>query len=849
MPPQTQSGTIPIPEASPRAGGYKPGDEITAGDRTFKVRSVKPDGTPVFDMMPKAGVPGSIMQATPQKKEKYTVDELASIYKRQNPQFKGVEDIALVNRILKDHPDTFKRLDLGKAGAQVKWTGTTPQITLLGQRGNENVRGLLEGMAGKYEERNQAMAGFEKSLETDEMMRNVMKDIGPMAIFPALSRLGAFKGALGAAATGAVSGQIGESIDKATGGDVVDPESSWLSRRAQDALWGAGTEFGGRLAGSALRGAAKPLRFALGGTLQDTPPLSRENISSKYGIHFSPSQVYAEQSDITGRPIGMIASGEESRATHNPYSKRIVVTGAKERAKKAFGVVSELVDQLGPNLPENVSGKQIAGAIEHVGKPAYDRQAEELRKVVTAKAFRTQVDVTTLKQEASEELDQIGKQLIERGQYDSMALPDGSVSITPRFPASAKIKMLREVAGFPDFMPFNTLAAKRTEWMGVSPQMTELISGEAKGTAKHYTVLSTKLLDEAAKAPGRPVPDTEFLHQAMREVAPNKGFGDLTKEERTNVLQRAQQLKSRSTSFGREPFVHDWNRFRNFTRKGADVFDSKIIVDAVNKNPEEVVHLLKGGNVTDALRVRRAIKSYAEHYGDTLENRARAMRAWRKFQVSYLRDNVIGTIDGDMTRLAGALDNLDPGLKRVIFDDAPAKATLSRLSEIATAMRDADKNIGVLMGHQDPLSGLRVPTSGQDLEANTKGMLRSIRPYMVAKIAWNPTATRFYLRGIKGLAENPPKDSNLQKWIDGHVLGEPIRRTTAATARKALSIGGVMTNRRLGAAMADILRAYDIVNIYDEAKAEEERAKTYMKLGQQGKEGEPSTPVPAAKPQ
>src|SRR4029077_2531227 len=120
---------------------------------------------------------------------------------------------------------------------------------------------------------------------------------------------------------------------------------------------------------------------------------------------------------------------------------------------------------------------------------------EHLKSVVNAKAHGTQVDVGSLRDEAERELQEMAHQQATLGVLDE----EGN----PILPRSAKVKMLREISNFPDTMPFATLAKKRSDWMVVSPQITELISDEAKGTAKHYTQLSTTLLDEAAKGGGR----------------------------------------------------------------------------------------------------------------------------------------------------------------------------------------------------------------------------------------------------------------------------------------------------------------------------------------------------------
>lgn len=766
---------------------------------------------------------------------------------------------------------------------------------------------LGKGMAGAEGERRSANDEFMRSRETDTQLKDAMRDIAPMALFPMLSRAGFVRGMAGAGAASAAGGQIGEMMDQSTGTERFPGGfTDWLARRGSDAAFGAATEGAGRGLGGLLRLGGRVPKRILGGALQDAPSTLRENVAGGHGIHFTPSQVLDEFSAATSKPAGTIIRGEESRAFHNPYSRSIAQSGARVRNMNSKATVAGLINDLGPDVPSNITGKRAAETIAHVGKPTWQRQVEKLKSIVNAKALGTVVDTTPLREAAQNDLQELDHKLIGLGQVDDEGRP-----IRPN---TAKVKMLQEVAAFPDTMPFSTLAAKRTDWMGVSPQMVELISGEAKGTAKHFTEIATDMLNAAAKG-AEPDPfeiktppmsaaasklHNEAIQEAMkvnpdmnglnsRAEAIRKAKADALIREYINevrnaaagvdpsgqfikdptkriqmataALQKVQKAKEALIQAGvtandlkghpdpvfkkaqdmlREVFKKDipttkrgfeqeWNRFRNFTRKGADVFESQVITDAVNKNPEDVLKLVKGDDITDALRVRRAIKGYAEMYGDPAD-RLKAETAWRKFQVGYLRENVLGQLDGDMTRLQDYIDKMSPAVKKTIFDDPQSQQTLLRLTQVGKALKDADKNLGVLMGHQDPLADLN----------SQKGWIRSIRPYVVAKIAWNPTATRFFLRGLAGLAEAPPTDSKIKDFVTQTLVGKG--------AKAALKVGGFATNRRLGAAMADIIRAYDLANIYDESKRQEKMADDYLERAQQG-QGDPSTMVTPDHPQ
>src|SRR4029077_2393697 len=97
---------------------------------------------------------------------------------------------------------------------------------------------LAEGEAADAPAGPQAGGGTEQ----DEMIRNFMKDLAPMTMFPYLSRMGFAKGALAAGGAGAAGGQIGEWMDTASGASKPPMSfTDWLGRRGEDAAWGAGS--------------------------------------------------------------------------------------------------------------------------------------------------------------------------------------------------------------------------------------------------------------------------------------------------------------------------------------------------------------------------------------------------------------------------------------------------------------------------------------------------------------------------------------------------------------------------------------------------------------------------------
>lgn len=216
-----------------------------------------------------------------------------------------------------------------------------------------------------------------------------------------------------------------------------------------------------------------------------------------------------------------------------------------------------------------------------------------------------------------------------------------------------------------------------------------------------------------------------------------------------------------------------WNAFRNFTRKGAEVMDSSNINSMINSDPEKVATQLGPNDLTKARQIKRAVLTYAQQYADPKDAQSAAL-TWDKFRGAYIRQQLLS---GDLGTLSDRIKQADPVI-RTLFDDAKGKSTISNLSLIGDAM-----------AKMDVVSERGVGTRWQ--------VIKAIPATMVVNMAYNPAATRFFVRGLNGLM----KDSQY-------------------SAAQAVGSASTTATPYLGNAMADILRAMQMTQtIQDSGKS------------------------------
>jgi hypothetical protein len=660
----------------------------------------------------------------------YTIPEFAQLLKRQYPNVASMDDYRLVGQYLQKYPqfktrvhvetpspqDITARLSRGPIAQSHRRTLALKAAgTAAGPiSGAATLAPVLGQVVAGSQATGEAIAGAEEDpqiLSLEKTNPELAEKVRRGRYFRALPFIGAaaasggegrFGYALLRSLLGGMAGRAMEDVGRAGVGSPETPQT--LPDLGQDIITGGAEQGAYEVAGRTI---AYPFRRVATGVMNRASRTLPEEVGGRYGIHFTPGQVSRKT----------IPSALERRAEYNPFAREMVEAGRTEQKESANRAVTGLVDRLLGTTPANIGGKRTQAAITDIGSPIFKRNVDRLQSILNARVIRVRVNTLALKAEAQHELSE-ALQLVRSGQ--------GAAALTTAQPASGRLAILQDIVKLPDAVPFSTLMQLRTKWMGIGPQTTELLSNEAKGTAKHYVQRVTQELDDRLRG---------------------------------------------------TPAMVDWLKFRNFTRRGAEVFESDAIVQALNREPEKAVNQVGPKDITNALRMRRAVVSYAEKYG-TRDEIQEAQRGWRNFQNTYVRDQILAPLRGDMTRLSERLDEFKPQVLNTIFSDARSRTLITQLRQIGKAMERINQDVRVMHGHE---------------VMTVRAYLGAAGAVPIAKVAYSPTATKFYLRGLAGLAE--------------------------ASRRPTVRAGGRFiegTSPYLGRAFADIARAYALVGLYKE---------------------------------
>lgn len=657
----------------------------------------------------------------------YTVTEFAKLLKAQYPNIMAVDDYQLVGQYVAKYPQFRKRVNLetpstdplrgfrasqteaskrrlalakGTSTALAPIRGAAMAAPVLGQVG---ATGEVAGETAAEAEADPALAALERT--NPDLAKRIrrgryLKVLPYAGAVAAAGGEGRFGYSLLRALLGGAGGRAAEDVGRAVVGSPETPQTR--TDLAGDIITGGAEQAGYEVAGRVI---AYPARRIATGVMNRQARTLPEEVGERYGIHFTPGQVSRKT----------IPAALERRAEYNPFAREIVERGRTGQKETARGAVTSLVDQMLGTTPANIGGKRTQAAITDIGSPIFKRNVDRLQSLLNARTRNVRVNTLALKAEAQNEINEI-VQLTRSGA--------GGAPLRTAQPSSGRLAILQDIVKLPDAVPFSVLMQLRTKWMGIGPQMTEILSNEAKGTAKHYVQQVTRELDDRLRG---------------------------------------------------TPAMIDWLKFRNFTRKGAEVFESDAIVRTLNNEPEKAVNEVGPKDITNALFMRRAVIAYAEKYGTPAEVRE-AQRGWRAFQNTYVRDQILAPLHGDMTQLSRRLDEFKPQVLSTIFSDARSRTLITQLRQIGKAMEHISPDVRVMHGHE---------------VMTVRAYLGAAGAVPIAKVAYSPLATKFYLRGLAGLAK-------------------ASRRPTVIAGGRFIS----STAPYLGRAFADIARALSLVGEY-----------------------------------
>jgi hypothetical protein len=384
-------------------------------------------------------------------------------------------------------------------------------------------------------------------------------------------------------------------------------------------------------------------------------------------------------------------SEELQRTSETSPLTRYTAQKGRERTLRAAesGLKSESEQALGKQPPANIAGTQVQRNATKISRDQGTRgniqifkdRVGSLKSQVNAHLMKQVADpseIAALKAEAQDELAQIERLKTRPARDPSEPLATAEATGTRK-------KLLTDILRLKDTPNLTDLIELRSKWMGITPEITEPLSKEGPAAAKHYVERMTGVIDKSI------------------------------------IGTQAQT---------------SWNAFRNFTRKGSEIFESQRVVDLLNTDPEKIVRSVGPQDITGALQVRRAITQYAQQYGSGSEKRL-AQQSWNKFRAMWFDEHVI---KGPMDQLPQRLKNVNPAvLQHVIATDPEGKVLVQNTLRLSRAM--------------DRLAAM-APRNMHALLSFTRGAIGA-GTYPVAKMLYNPKWTARLMKATEWLAAHP----------------------------------------------------------------------------------------------
>jgi hypothetical protein len=611
--------------------------------------------------------------------DKETVEQFAARIKAKYPQYRNVPDDRLVHAIIAKYPEYQSRVEIPYRPISDARISAPPPV------------GSLRWFK-------------EKGWNLVDVLTNQLPNIG-----------GGVGGALGLASGGPVGAVGGAGIGGITGEAARVP--------IRKALFGETPEnYGKFLREMTSAGAEQAVYEALGQMVRPVSSVARK-LARPENARIA-SEATRLGVDLTGPELapGPLSTTAQKALKALPISNVIAEQGRAKQLQQGVEVANRIIRAVGEPWPTRAMGIETKEAIERRGAPLFKAQVDKLSSILNVQTMNTEVDITGLKREAADELariEQLKTRPVDILPRDAKHYVDPLHGVAPDVTlktaeaAPGRRKILEDIVNMKDRVRFSDLRDLRSKWMGIGPETTELMSNEAKGTAKHYVQQMTAELDDAVR--GTPAETT-------------------------------------------------WHHFREFTKRGAAVMEDANLVAMLNKYPERATEMVGKNDVTAALNVRRAVLRFAQKYG-TPEQQAMAESAWNKFRSAWFGKNVLGAEGGQipaegLLTLAKRIKEVDPNVLKVMFGDQEGQRLLYNtraLGDVMERLNAASPShawmfLYTLFGFL--ASGVTALTGGASRGALVAGV-EFIPAPLLAKALYSPRFTRAVITMSKWAASHP----------------------------------------------------------------------------------------------
>ncbi len=383
---------------------------------------------------------------------------------------------------------------------------------------------------------------------------------------------------------------------------------------------------------------------------------------------------------VTGKAVGKLAE------------ERGVISGPEAAKKTALQRLSDY----------SIFGNRIAAQAKQQGTEAASRYADELAaKIAPSTDPRTSgLQIRTALEQARTNFRQLGKQYWEQElprhgatiTVDMMPLVKDAESASAEIPET----LLTSRASGPIGATSKSVGSGDLTIADLPPAIQQALQAAGQGGAALPQESGATQLVKNMRAlkPQMTANDALQVKKYLNRFMPEGPPGSFASTETEGLAKRFEgklydQIDQAAQQQG-GPFADTWKQARNFWGKGHDTFDSKLVTNILDKDPEGYVKMIHDGDVTDINQVKKALFGQVERT-DQPQLRGQAQKAWDTFRRQYIQSRLLQDPEdiqaGKVIDLKKRMNQAGPEQLTAIFNtDAKGREVLGNLRTLAEAM-------------------------------------------------------------------------------------------------------------------------------------------------------------------
>ncbi len=479
-----------------------------------------------------------------------------------------------------------------------------------------------------------------------------------------------FGGGLGGALAGSqIGGSLGrgaegslKSIVSRMAGVPSPPEPSWRKAERQEAVF---------------RGV---LDVANAGAKQQYQTLAAEGLGRgvKGGMEalFPKANIPAGRvagEVVPGKAVGKLAeegmiSGPEAakRTTIQRFTdysilgNRIAAKAKQQGTEVAAQYADDMASRIAPASDPRTSGMQLRTALEQARTNYRQLGKQYWERDLPAAGANITVDMTPLIKDAEDASSSIPETLLRQSQAK---LPGGASFNMEQLPSAVQ-QALQAAGQGGAALPQESGASQLIKNLqALKPQMSAQDALQVK-----------KYIDQ-------------FLPEGAFATNETQGLAKRFSGTFYNQMEDAAAKQG-------GPFADTWKRARNFWGKGQETFDSTLVKNILEKDPEGYVKMLHDGDVTDINQVKQALFGQVERTPQP-GLRGQAQGAWDAFRRQYIQSRLLQdpeNIGNTLANLKARMNKVGPDQLAAVFNtDAKGREVLGNLRTLAETMSRQNK--------------------------------------------------------------------------------------------------------------------------------------------------------------